>query len=328
MKSRALVLTPGEPAGIGPDLAVSLSRLAFDFGLVVIADPDLLQMRARQLGIELTISPYNRQQPPKQQLAGTLTVLPCPLASAVITGKPSTGNAGYVLSTIAMATDGCLSGEFSAMVTGPVHKAVINAAGYPFSGHTEYIAERCGNVFPVMMLINASLRVALLTTHIPLSRVAETITSELVRTVITIVHADLASRFGITSPRIVVCGLNPHAGEQGYLGREEIDYIEPVIRQLQQHGMRITGPVPADTAFTPDALSQADVIISMFHDQGLPVLKSLGFGETVNITLGLPIIRTSVDHGTAFELAGTGKAKSSSLLEAINCAARMAAIVQ
>ncbi len=214
------------------------------------------------------------------------------------------------------------------MVTGPVHKAVINQAGYAFRGHTEYIAGRCGDVFPVMMLMNQTLRVALVTTHIPLSLVPETVTPDLLESVIRTVHADLVTRFAITSPRLLVCGLNPHAGEQGYLGREEIDHIEPVINSLRQQGLLITGPVPADTAFTPDSLKNTDVVISMFHDQGLPVLKSLGFGETVNITLGLPIIRTSVDHGTAFELAGTGKAKDSSLLAAINCAASLAATQQ
>ena len=214
------------------------------------------------------------------------------------------------------------------MVTGPVHKAIINQAGYPFTGHTEYIAERCGNVFPVMMLMNQALRVALVTTHIPLAMVPQTITAELVEKVTMIVHNDMKTRFAKNSPRILVCGLNPHAGEQGYLGHEEIECIEPVMNKLRQQGLQITGPVPADTAFTADSLLKTDVIISMFHDQGLPVLKALGFGETVNITLGLPIIRTSVDHGTAFELAGTGKAKDSSLLAAIRCAASLAASQQ
>jgi len=326
--SRPVVLTPGEPAGIGPDLAVSLSQLPFDFGLVLIADPALLYERARILGTRLDIGTYDPLSPPHKQLPGHLTVLPLALSATVTPGKPNADNASYVISTITAATEGCLSGEFSAMVTGPVHKAIINQAGYRFSGHTEFIAERCGNVLPVMMLMNASVRVALVTTHIPLSRVPATITRELLRSVITIVHSDMASRFGIKQPRILVCGLNPHAGEQGYLGHEEIDHIEPVIGQLRELGMHITGPVPADTAFTPGSLSQADVVISMFHDQGLPVLKSLGFGETVNITLGLPIIRTSVDHGTAFELAGTGKAKNSSLLAAIHCAVSLAAMGQ
>jgi len=326
--SRPVVLTPGEPAGIGPDLAVSLSQLPFDFGLVLIADPALLHERARLLGVKLDIALYEPEAPPRKQSPGHLTVLPQALAATVTPGKPSADNASYVISTITAATDGCLSGEFSAMVTGPVHKAIINQAGYPFSGHTEFIAERCGNVMPVMMLMNASLRVALVTTHIPLARVPATITRELVRDVITIVHRDMAIRFGIRQPRILVCGLNPHAGEQGYLGHEEIEQIEPVIGLLRRQGMQITGPLPADTAFTPNSLSQADVVISMFHDQGLPVLKALGFGETVNITLGLPIIRTSVDHGTAFELAGTGKAKNSSLLAALHCAVSLTAMGQ
>lgn len=276
------------------------------------------------LGAGLDIVLYDTHHPPSQQIPGQLTVLPSRLAASIIPGKPSTDNAAYVLSAIDTATDACVAGEFSGMVTGPVHKAVINQAGYAFSGHTEYIAARCGDVFPVMMLMNQTLRVALVTTHIPLSQVPETITSTLVETVIAIVHSDLITKFGISSPRILVCGLNPHAGEQGYLGHEEIDHIEPVINKLRLQGMLINGPLPADTAFTPDSLKNTDVVISMFHDQGLPVLKSLGFGETVNITLGLPIIRTSVDHGTAFELAGTGKAKDSSLLAAITCAASLA----
>jgi 4-hydroxythreonine-4-phosphate dehydrogenase len=221
--------------------------------------------------------------------------------------------------------DGCLSGEFSAMVTGPVHKAVINQAGFPFTGHTEYIAARCGGGYPVMMLMSPGLRVALVTTHLPLSRVPAAITRDLLETVINIVHADLVSRFGIPAPKLLVCGINPHAGEQGYLGHEEQDTVEPVIRALRSRGLDLTGPVPADTAFTPDSLQGVDAVISMYHDQGLPVLKSRGFGEIVNVTLGLPVIRTSVDHGTAFSLAGTGRAKAGSLKAALDCAGTLAA---
>jgi 4-hydroxythreonine-4-phosphate dehydrogenase len=320
---RPLVLTPGEPAGIGPDLLVSLCQQDLDTGLVVITDPNLLLDRARQLHREIRIIPYDPHNPPLQHSPGTLIVLPALLNTPVTPGHPSADNASSVLATIDRAVDGCLAGEFSAMVTGPVHKSVINDAGYRFSGHTEYIAERCNNAFPVMMLMNQTLRVALVTTHLPLSRVAETITRELVETVITTVERDLRNWFRIEKPRLLVCGLNPHAGENGYLGREEIERIEPVIHKLRHQGMNIRGPVPADTAFTPESLKQADVVISMFHDQGLPVLKSLGFGETVNITLGLPIIRTSVDHGTALDLAGTGRAHAGSLLAAIQSAASL-----
>ncbi len=323
MTRRPLVLTPGEPAGIGPDLLVSLCQQNLDSGLVVITDPNLLRDRARQLRCEIRIIPYDPHNPPLQHSPGTLTVLPALLNTPVIAGHPSTDNASSVLATIDRAVDGCLAGEFSAMVTGPVHKSVINDAGYSFSGHTEYIAERCNHAFPVMMLMNQTLRVALVTTHLPLSRVAENITRELVETVITTVERDLRNWFRIEKPRLLVCGLNPHAGENGYLGREEIERIEPVIHKLRQQGMNIRGPVPADTAFTPESLKQADVVISMFHDQGLPVLKSIGFGETVNITLGLPIIRTSVDHGTALDLAGTGRAHAGSLLAAIRSAASL-----
>jgi 4-hydroxythreonine-4-phosphate dehydrogenase len=209
------------------------------------------------------------------------------------------------------------------MVTGPVHKAAINRAGHPFTGHTEYIAERCGHRLPVMMLMNRHLRVALVTTHLPLSAVPGAITRERVEKVITIVHQDLTGRFGISSPRILVCGLNPHAGEQGHLGREDQEHIEPAISRLRKQGLAVTGPVPADTAFTAESLQGVDAVISMYHDQGLPVLKSQGFGEIVNVTLGLPVIRTSVDHGTAFDLAGTGKAKADSLLAAMTCAVEL-----
>ncbi len=323
MTKRPLVLTPGEPAGIGPDLVISLCQQNFDTGLVVISDSELLHERARHLLRDIKIVPYDANNPPETHRAGQLTVLSSPLITPVRPGHPSTDNASSVLATIDRAVDGCLNGEFSAMVTGPVHKAVINEAGYSFSGHTEYIAARCNNAFPVMMLMNQTLRVALVTTHLPLARVAESITAELVETVITTVNRDMRSWFRIERPRLLVCGLNPHAGESGYLGREEIERIEPVIHKLRQQGLDIRGPVPADTAFTPDSLKEADVVISMFHDQGLPVLKSLGFGETVNITLGLPIIRTSVDHGTAFDLAGTGRASAGSLLAAIQCAASL-----
>jgi len=228
-----------------------------------------------------------------------------------------------VLECLDHAIKGCLSSEYAGMVTGPVNKAVINQAGYSFTGHTEYIAKQCNDAFPVMMLMNNSMRVALVTTHLPLRRVPESITPDLVETVIRTIHQDMVNKFRINSPKIMVCGLNPHAGEQGYLGHEEQEVIEPVLSRLKQHGMMITGPVSADTAFTSASLKNTDVVVCMFHDQGLPVLKSSGFGNIVNITLGLPIIRTSVDHGTANDLAGTGKADSSSLRAAVDFAAKL-----
>jgi 4-hydroxythreonine-4-phosphate dehydrogenase len=246
------------------------------------------------------------------------------VSSPVIGGQLNTANADYVLESIKIATQGCLSGQFQAMVTGPVNKAIINQAGHNFSGHTEFIAELCDQAFPVMLLANEKMRVALVTTHLPLAKVSEHITAIRLEKVITIAASDLTRRFGITRPRLLVCGLNPHAGEQGHLGDEEINIIIPTLNSLRETGLLITGPVPADTAFTPDSLRDIDLVIAMYHDQGLPVLKSHGFGDTVNITLGLPIIRTSVDHGTALDLVGTGKASSSSLSNAIHQAITLA----
>lgn len=278
------------------------------------------------LGRELKISEYRQGVAPTAQVPGHLTVLPSRLSRPVHPGQPDTANAGYVLATLDRAVDGCSSGEFAAMVTGPVHKAIINQAGHPFTGHTEYIADRCGRAQPVMMLMNSRLKVALATTHLPLASVPAAINQDMIEKVISIVHRDLAAKFKIARPRLLVCGLNPHAGEQGHLGHEDQVHIEPAVKKLRTAGIDVRGPVPADTAFTADSLAGVDVVISMYHDQGLPVLKSQGFGETVNITLGLPIIRTSVDHGTAFDLAGSGKASPGSLLEALSCAAQLSAV--
>lgn len=320
---KPVALTPGEPAGIGPDLVLSLSRRDLGVPLTVIADADMLRRRAGILGIAVRIRDYDPGTAGRPHEPGCLTVLPQPLEHPAVPGRADPANAASLLAALDRAVDGCVSGEFSAMVTGPLHKAVINQAGYPFTGHTEYIAARCGG-FPVMMLMNQDLRVALVTTHLPLSRVPSAITRDLLESVINIVHADLVSRFGIPAPKLLVCGINPHAGEQGYLGREELDTVEPVLRELQSRGLDLVGPVPADTAFTPDALRGIDAVISMYHDQGLPALKSRGFGKIVNITLGLPIIRTSVDHGTAFDLAGTGRARDGSLKAALECATGLA----
>ena len=273
------------------------------------------------LGLPLSLHEYDGKV---RSGAHTLTVLPLPMAVAVNPGTPDSANADYVLDTLRRAVRGCLDGEFAAMVTGPVHKAILNQAGHDFTGHTEFIAAQCGDTVPVMMLANRSLRVALVTTHLPLKEVCEAVTAERLKHVVTVVHHDLISRFGIHAPRLLVCGLNPHAGEQGYLGREETEILEPVLVELRSAGLDLVGPVPADTAFTPDSLRGVDAVVAMNHDQGLPPLKAQGFGETVNITLGLPLIRTSVDHGTAFTLAGTGKARPDSLLAATDFAYRLA----
>jgi 4-hydroxythreonine-4-phosphate dehydrogenase len=315
-----LVLTPGEPAGIGPDIVISAAQQPFNAEIVVVADPDLLKKRAELLRLPLDLISFNPTVPARPHQPGKLHVLPVTHLIKGQPGKPVTANAGYVLETLKTACTACLENKFDAMVTGPVHKAIINQAGFPFTGHTEFLAEICAAGYPVMMLANRNLRVALVTTHLPLSGVSHAITQELLEKVIHIVWQDLNMRFGLSDPELLVCGLNPHAGEEGHLGTEEIDVIIPVLERLRKNGLRLQGPVPADTAFTHERLKNIDVVIAMYHDQGLPVLKAQGFGETVNITLGLPILRTSVDHGTALPLAGTGMANSSSLIAAIECA--------
>lgn len=313
--SGALALTPGEPAGIGPELTVQIAQQAHSRALVAIADPDLLKQRAADLGLPLTLRDYSPGMPAAK--AGEIYCQPISLESTVSAGTLNPSNAGYVLNTLREAAHGCLQGRFAGMVTAPVHKGVINDAGIAFSGHTEFLAEISGGD-PVMMLACPGLRVALATTHLPLRAVADAITPNLLERVLNVLDHDLRTRFGLSSPCILVCGLNPHAGESGHMGREEIDIIEPTLAALRARGMQLAGPLPADTLFTPRHLDQADAVLAMYHDQGLPVLKHKGFGEAVNITLGLPLIRTSVDHGTALELAGTGKADAGSLLAAIN----------
>lgn len=315
-----LVLTPGEPAGIGPDLALELSARDLSAALTVIADPSMLAQRAEQLGIDCelrTDAGIGKHQP------GGLHVLPVTLSVNNAAGELNPKNAEYVLLCLDRAVSGCLSGEFSALVTGPVHKGVINDAGQRFSGHTEYLAQKTGSSLPVMMLASGDLKVTLVTTHLPLKQVASAITRERVTDVLGIVHNDLQKKFSIPKPRISVCGLNPHAGESGHMGTEEIDVLIPVIKSLKKQGMDITGPLPADTAFIPSQLENTDVVVAMYHDQGLPVIKHQGFGGVVNVTLGLPIVRTSVDHGTALDLAGTGQASADSLVAAVNLALEM-----
>jgi 4-hydroxythreonine-4-phosphate dehydrogenase len=310
-----LLITPGEPAGIGPDLVVQLAQQAHPAELVAVCDPELLTARARQLKLPLSLLPVASAA--KASLAGQLAVHPVKLTVAARPGKLDPANAGYVLQTLKIATRLCLEGHAQALVTGPVQKSVINDAGQVFSGHTEFLAEETGAASPVMLLVAGTLRVALATTHLPLSKVPAAITRQSLEYTLRVLHAELRSKFGIAAPRILVAGLNPHAGEGGHLGREEIDVIAPVVDQLRSEGLALTGPLPADTLFTPPYLRQADAVLAMYHDQGLTVLKHAGFGEAVNVTLGLPIIRTSVDHGTALDLAGSGRADAGSLRAAV-----------
>ncbi|GKW12043.1 4-hydroxythreonine-4-phosphate dehydrogenase [Pectobacterium carotovorum subsp. carotovorum] len=318
-----VVITPGEPAGIGPDLVIALAQQAWPVELVCCADPELLLTRALQLSMPLTLRDYQPGQPAQPQQAGSLTVLPIAAPATVIAGQLNVANSAYVVETLARACDGCLNGEFAALITGPVHKGIINDAGVPFSGHTEFFADRSHCERVVMMLATEALRVALATTHLPLAAVSAAITRQSLHEVITILHHDLQTKFGISQPQIYVCGLNPHAGEGGHMGREELDVINPALDELRQQGITLVGPLPADTLFQPKYLQHADAVLAMYHDQGLPVLKYQGFGRAVNITLGLPFIRTSVDHGTALELAATGNAEPGSFITALNLAIKM-----
>ena len=317
-----IAVTAGEPAGIGPDLCVALARARLPARVVVVADRDLLQRRARALRAPVAITDFD----PKLATGtrGALVVRHLPLAQPAIPGKLDPANSAYVLRSLEIAADGCREGVFDAMVTAPVHKGAINDAGVAFSGHTEYLAAHTGARCVVMMLVGGGMRVALATTHLALKDVARHITRPTLEQTARVLHHDLTQRFGIVRPRIGVAGLNPHAGESGYLGREEIEIIAPVLERLRGEGYALAGPLPADTLFTPERLKLYDCVLAMYHDQGLPVLKHAAFGGGVNVTLGLPIIRTSVDHGTALELAGTGKARVGSLVEAIRLAAALA----
>ncbi|MGE8503832.1 MAG: 4-hydroxythreonine-4-phosphate dehydrogenase PdxA [Pseudomonas sp.] len=323
---RLFALTPGEPAGIGPDLCLLLAREKQPEALVAIASRQLLAERAIQLGLDIELLRAEPGQwPDSPAAAGSLYVWDTPLATQAEPGKLAPANAEYVLETLTRAGQGCLHGTFAGMITAPVHKGVINEAGIAFSGHTEFLADLTHTEQVVMMLATRGLRVALVTTHLPLKDVAAAITAERLERVARILHTDLQSKFGIAEPRILVCGLNPHAGEGGHLGREEIEIIEPTLEHLRTEGMNLIGPLPADTLFTPKYLEHADAVLAMYHDQGLPVLKFKGFGAALNVTLGLPIIRTSVDHGTALDLAGTGRIDIGSLQVALETAYQMAA---
>lgn len=322
-----LAITPGEPAGVGPDLIITLAQQQWQAMLVVFANTELMRTRANALNIPLTLLPYEASCTDIQP-AGSLYIVDIPLQDEVIAGQLNPTNSQYVLNTLHQACQMNLNGEFQALVTGPVHKGVINEAGIPFSGHTEFFAQQSNTPEVVMMLATEGLRVTLATTHIPVTAVSAAITQTKLDKVIRIIDHDLRTKFGIAKPHIFVCGLNPHAGEDGHIGREEIDTIIPALNALRQDGITLTGPLPADTIFNPKYLQQADTVLAMYHDQGLPVLKYKGFGQAVNITLGLPFIRTSVDHGTALDLAATGQADVGSFSIAIKEAISLAKSTQ
>jgi len=318
-----IAVTAGEPAGIGPDLCVALGRRRVPARVVVVADRDLLKARARRLGVALNLQDFSGGKKALRHARGLL-VSHVPIVAPAVAGRLDPANSSYVVRTLEVAADGCSDGTFDAMVTGPVQKSAINAAGIAFTGHTEFLAERLRAPHVVMLLVGGGLRVALATTHVPLRDVASRITGAGLEQTLSVLRRDLVQRFAIARPRIAVAALNPHAGESGFLGREEIEIIAPVLARLRRRGFSLAGPLPADTLFTPQRLRAYDCVLAMYHDQGLPVLKYASFGAGVNVTLGLPIIRTSVDHGTALELAGHGNADIGSLLEAITLAARLA----
>ena len=320
MPEPRIVITSGEPAGIGPDIIASIDPARFNARLCVIGDRGMLQARVNVLNTGLELVEYDAETRSRH----ALEVIHEKLATPCQPGQLESANAGYVLKLLERACSGCLEHEFDAMVTAPVQKEIINRAGIEFSGHTEYLAELCNSPRPVMLLLADRLRVALATTHLPLRDVPDAISGELLSEIATILERDLRLRFGLPAPHIKVCGLNPHAGEQGYLGREEIEIIAPAIESMRRNGINLSGPYPADTLFTPAMLGDADAVLAMYHDQGLPVLKHAGFHRAVNTTLGLPVIRTSVDHGTALSLAGTSAANPESLFAAIDCAIEQA----
>ncbi|WP_448553453.1 4-hydroxythreonine-4-phosphate dehydrogenase PdxA [Thalassotalea montiporae] len=321
---KRIAITPGEPAGIGPDLAVAIAQQDWPVQLVVVGCRKAMTERAQQLGLPLSLTDYDSNAQPQPQKAGTLVIKDIPTAAEVVPGQLNPSNGAYVVETLRVASEINISGEFDAVVTGPVHKGLINQAGIAFSGHTEYFAHQANCSDVVMMLATPGLRVALVTTHIPLAYVSKAITPERLQKVTRILDHDLREKFGIEQPKIYACGINPHAGEDGHLGREEIEVMNPAFAELREEGINVIGPLPADTIFQEKYLQDADAILSMYHDQGLPVLKYKGFGSSVNITLGLPFVRTSVDHGTALELAGTSQADTGSMIEAIQTAIDLA----
>ncbi len=304
-----IIITPGEPAGVGPDITAQVLQKQWPAELIVVCDPDLLMTRAKKLGLTIPAA---------------VTILPVKLATPSEPGKLNRANANYVLHCLETAADACLQQRADALVTGPVHKGVMNDANLHFTGHTEFLAQRCNVKQAVMLFVTPQTKVALATTHLPLAHVPKAITKEKLQTVLRIMHSELQKKFGIAQPNILVCGLNPHAGEQGHLGREEIDIIEPALKELRTENIAVLGPLPADTVFTEKYLTSADAVLAMYHDQALTVVKYLGFGNAVNVTLGLPIIRTSVDHGTALDAAGTAHADAGSLSAALQLAIELA----
>lgn len=316
-----IVITPGEPAGIGPDITIKVAQKSWPAELIVVGDPDLLIERAKQLKLPLKLELFDNKSTPHK--SGVLKIIPAPVITTPEPGKLNKDNSRYVLNCLEIATDQCLAKNTDALVTGPIHKGIINDAGIHFSGHTEFLAARCQAKAAMMLFVAEHLRVALATTHIPLAQVPKTLTEEKLMLSLRLLNKELKSQFAISNPKIYVCGLNPHAGEQGHLGKEEIEIIEPALKKLRQEQLNVIGPLPADTIFTQKYLNEADAIFAMYHDQALPVVKYLGFGQTVNVTLGLPIIRTSVDHGTALDIAGTGQADESSLAAAIQLAIKL-----
>jgi 4-hydroxythreonine-4-phosphate dehydrogenase len=319
-----IAVTSGEPAGVGPDLCLQLARGPLPCELICLGDRELLAARARQLSLKLNLWDYEPGQPVRPHTPGTLGVVHVALAVPAEPGKLDPRNAPAVLAMVDRAAQGCLAGEFAAMVTAPVQKSTIIEAGFAFTGHTEYLAEYCGAPLPVMMLASGNMRVALATTHLPLAAVAQAITGSLLEQVLAVLDMDLKRWWGLTQPRIAVCGLNPHAGESGHLGSEELNIIAPAVKQMRERGLDVSGPFPADTIFVPRLMAAYDAVLAMYHDQGLPVIKHAHFDQAVNVTLGLPIIRTSVDHGTALDLAGTGHADVASLAAAVRMATTMA----
>lgn len=314
---KPLLITSGEPAGIGPDICLALAQLSLP--VVILGDMQVLSSRARQLGLDIEFLEYSFNKPLRSEKKA-LHVWPLPVQAPVIPGELNVQNAGYVITMLRMAIQSCLAGQFSALITAPVHKAIINKAGIPFTGHTEFLAEACGVPKVVMMLACKTMKVALATTHLPLADVSRSLSKPMIKQVVHQLHHSLHLHFNASQPAIYVAGLNPHAGEDGYLGKEEVDSIIPALNELKAEGINVQGPFPADTMFNPQNLARADVFLAMYHDQGLPVLKYAGFGHAVNITLGLPVIRTSVDHGTALSLAGTGGACADSLMAAVKMA--------
>jgi 4-hydroxythreonine-4-phosphate dehydrogenase len=319
-----ILITPGEPAGIGPDITIQIAQQTWPAELVVIADPDLLLQRAKTNGSPLQMVECDLTKPPKPNPPGTLKLLPVALNTAAEAGKLNLANADYVIRTLEKAATLCQEKRANAIVTGPVHKGVINQAGTAFTGHTEFFAHYCQVPHTVMLFVVGQLKVALATTHLPLAQVSQAITKENLRLVLSILNEGLKQQFHITSPRILICGLNPHAGEGGYLGREEIDTIAPLLADLRKQNYSLIGPLPADTIFTPNYLQQADAVLAMYHDQALPLVKYIGFGHAVNVTLGLPFVRTSVDHGTAIDVAGTDSVDAGSMAAAVKLAIELA----